>query len=199
VATGGAGPLCAGIVSAAITGITGGDLGDALRARIIAFITAQAFAFVGNQTGHGTLDFLSPKHLANVGGHALVGCASAIAQGGKCGPGALSAAVGSLAGPAVGNQFPNPDTNPGHPIGGTVASAVVGGVASVAAGGKFANGAITAAFGYLFNQAMKHTYDAQVTTDALHYHHRPSDVGTYSYPAAGDPRPHGGQRRSGGM
>lgn len=35
----------------------------------------------------------------------------------------------------------------------TVAHAVVGGLASVAGGGKFANGAVTAAFGYLFNEA----------------------------------------------
>jgi len=32
-----------------------------------------------------------------------------------------------------------------------VENAVLGGVASVAGGGKFANGAITGAFGYLFN------------------------------------------------
>ena len=33
-----------------------------------------------------------------------------------------------------------------------VASAVLGGIGSVAGGGKFANGAITGAFGYLFNE-----------------------------------------------
>jgi len=33
-----------------------------------------------------------------------------------------------------------------------IATSVLGGLASVAGGGKFANGAITAAFGYLFNQ-----------------------------------------------
>lgn len=33
-----------------------------------------------------------------------------------------------------------------------VASTVIGGAASVAGGGKFANGAITGAFGYLFNE-----------------------------------------------
>jgi hypothetical protein len=34
---------------------------------------------------------------------------------------------------------------------GLVASSVVGGLASVAGGGKFANGAVTGAFGYLFS------------------------------------------------
>jgi hypothetical protein len=38
---------------------------------------------------------------------------------------------------------------------GLVAHAVVGGLASVAGGGNFANGAVTASFGYLFNEAGK--------------------------------------------
>ena len=36
-----------------------------------------------------------------------------------------------------------------------VAISTVGGLASVAGGGKFGNGAVTAAFGYLFNRALK--------------------------------------------
>ena len=36
-----------------------------------------------------------------------------------------------------------------------VATAAVGGAASVAGGGKFENGAVTAAYGYLFNQAVE--------------------------------------------
>jgi hypothetical protein len=75
--------------------------------------------------------------------HALVGCASAVASRGKCGAGALSGAAGSFAGPfLVGLDFQAK----------LVASSVIGGLASVAGGGKFANGAVTAAFGYLFNE-----------------------------------------------
>ena len=47
---------------------------------------------------------------------------------------------------------------------GTVAEATLGGLASVAGGGKFADGAITGAFGYLFN----HVGHLLVGTDA-HY------------------------------
>lgn len=36
----------------------------------------------------------------------------------------------------------------------TIQSAIVGGTASVLGGGKFANGAVTGAFGYLFNDAI---------------------------------------------
>jgi hypothetical protein len=44
----------------------------------------------------------------------------------------------------------------GFSVGSLVANAVIGGVASVAAGGNFANGAVTAAFGYLFNEVGDH-------------------------------------------
>ena len=78
----------------------------------------------------------------NMAGHAAVGCLSAMASGGKCGPGALSGAAGSFAGPLL--------TGLGKTEG-LVAHSLVGGLASVAGGGKFGNGAVTAAFGYLFN------------------------------------------------
>jgi hypothetical protein len=96
---------------------------------------------VGEITGHKP-EFMTPAHAANMGGHALVGCASAVMGGGKCGPGALSGAAGSFASPLLRTL------NVQHNV---VAHAVVGGLASVAAGGNFANGAVTAAFGYLFN------------------------------------------------
>jgi hypothetical protein len=108
---------------------------------------------IGNITGH-TPDFLSSAHLQNIAGHALVGCLSAVMGGAKCGPGALAGAVGSFAAPILRDIFPHPKTNPSHLFGGTVASAIIGGLASVAGGGKFANGAVTAAFGYLFNHAL---------------------------------------------
>src|SRR5262249_43955465 len=93
--------------------------------------------------GHAPLDFMSEAHLFNIAGHALVGCASAVANRGRCGSGALSGAVGSFAGPLLtGLSFESK----------LVATSVLGGLASVAGGGKFANGAITAAFGYLFNE-----------------------------------------------
>jgi transcriptional regulator with XRE-family HTH domain len=56
--------------------------------------------------------------------------------------GAAAGAVASAAGPFM---------ETGSLAGNTAAHAVVGGLASVAGGGKFANGAETAAFGHLFN------------------------------------------------
>src|SRR5204863_9775147 len=89
-----------------------------------------------------TLAFGSDAHLMNIAGHALVGCGSAVASGGRCGPGALAGAVGSFAGPLLRGLDSTSKL---------VATSVLGGLASVAGGGKFANGAVTGAFGYLFN------------------------------------------------
>jgi len=59
-------------------------------------------------------------------------------SGNGCGRGAASAVVGKAA------------TN--YTQGNPIAAVVAGGTASVIGGGKFENGATTAAFGYLFNQ-----------------------------------------------
>jgi hypothetical protein len=169
---GAAAPLCAGLVNAVLTGITSGDLGLALKAGFITAVTAAAFFAVGELTtgfgveggvlnpslgGHGPLGFGSPAHLFNIAGHALVGCGSAVASGGKCGPGALSGAAGSFAGPLLtGLNFE----------GKLVATSIVGGLASVAGGGKFANGAVTAAFGYIFNEVGANRAAHQAAVDA---------------------------------
>jgi RHS repeat-associated protein len=132
--------VCVGIVSAAITGLASGDIGQALKAGLISAVTAYAMFHVGELTGgfsgapnggHAQLNFLSDAHVFNMGGHAAVGCLSAMASGGKCGPGALSGAAGSFAGPLLDNINLNHEE-------GLVAHSAVGGVASVAGGGKFA-------------------------------------------------------------
>jgi RHS repeat-associated protein len=147
------GPVCAAVATAEIAGITTGDFGLALRAGAIAGATALAFYGVGEITSgmpgaipidgtHGTFIPFSEGHIANIVGHALVGCGSAVASGGKCGPGALAAAVPAFAGPFL-MGFGR--------TGRLLVSTTLGGLGSVAGGGKFANGAVTGAFGYLFN------------------------------------------------
>ena len=80
----------------------------------------------------------------NVAGHAAVGCISATMSGGNCGSGALASGIADYATPSVA-------TNGFQVAENTAYLAIVGGATSVIAGGKFANGAETAAFGYLFN------------------------------------------------
>lgn len=157
----GGAPECLAEATAATTavsaGITSGKLGDAIKAGVITYATAEAFMKVGDLTGgHVNLDgtfgpgrvtpgnyFLSGPHIANIVGHALVGCAAGAASGSGCGPGALSAGLGAAAAPGV--------VQTGF-AGGFVAESIIGGVGSVAGGGKFLSGASTAGFGYLFNQ-----------------------------------------------
>jgi hypothetical protein len=127
----------------AVSGIETGKLGLGLRAGLIAAATAVAFFEVGEFTGHQP-QFGTPQYAENVAGHALVGCGQAVASGGKCGPSALAGGVTSAAGPVInGNGF----------FFGLVANTALGGGAAVLGGGKFENGAITSAFGYLFNAA----------------------------------------------
>jgi RHS repeat-associated protein len=141
-------PLIVSATSAYFAGVTSGSLLVAVRAGVIAYATAWAFE-VGTLTLgplHTPAEFGSSAFFENVAGHALVGCGAAVASGAKCGPGALSAAVTAFAGPWIndGQNFS---------VRSLVLNSTLGGFASLAGGGKFANGAITAAFGYLFNQA----------------------------------------------
>jgi RHS repeat-associated protein len=156
--------LTAAASAAVITGLSGGNLGAMLKSAAIAGATAAAFFQVGDWTGafdgtltpfggHGPLAFGSDAHLFNTLGHAAVGCLSAVASGGRCESGAAAAGIGAFAGPAINTAFPNAANDNGQYAGAVAAHGLVGGLASVAGGGKFENGAVTAAFGYMYNQA----------------------------------------------
>jgi hypothetical protein len=139
--TAGACVACVAAISAAIvTGISGGNLGQVLKAAAIAAVTTLAF---------GGTDALAKNPLAYIGANAAVGCASSVASGGSCGSGAASAAVGATLSPVTGQLFPNAKTDIGQYMGATLTRATIGGVVSVAGGGKFANGALTGAYQYL--------------------------------------------------
>jgi RHS repeat-associated protein len=136
-------PLVAAVTAFAIAGITTGNLDYALRAGLIAGVTAVAFQGIGTMTSDVASNFGSGAgDLFRVGASALVGCGSAVASGGKCGAGALSAGVPAFAGPFIPT---------GNVVLALMANSALGGLASVAGGGKFGNGAVTGAFGYLFS------------------------------------------------
>jgi RHS repeat-associated protein len=96
---------------------------------------AAAFVFVGANIPGA----MSPERII---AHAVLGCVQQASSGGQCGPGAAAAAFGKIA------------TGLTQDWGGAAQFAVttvVGGTVSVIGGGKFANGAAQAGFGYLFN------------------------------------------------
>jgi RHS repeat-associated protein len=147
--------VAAAASSALITGVSGGDLNAVIKNAVVAGATAVAFFGVGEATG-GLPGFGTPNYIENVAGHAAVGCVSAVASGGKCGAGALSAATGAAATPLVADVFGNPQGNAAARVEGATATGIIGGFASVLGGGKFEDGAVTAAFGYLFNAGGLH-------------------------------------------
>ena len=109
--------------------IAGGDFEDAMIG-----------AFAGGALGATGFSLKGPQAVL---AHALIGCARAAASGGECGPAAAAAAFGK----ATTGHFDAPGS-----FADMAATTIVGGTAAVIGGGKFANGAFTAAFQYVLNQ-----------------------------------------------
>ena len=112
-------------------------------------MSAAAFYGVGEFSGAHSFSgskeafFMSPQHVAQTLGHAVVGCAQAAASGGSCASGASAAAFSALAGPQIPGEVGSADNFAGRVI--------VGALGGKIGGGTFEGGAFTAAFGYLFN------------------------------------------------
>jgi RHS repeat-associated protein len=117
-----------------------------LRGAIQGAVSGALFAGIGE--GLGSVSWSDPAAMANaIGAHAAAGCAMQAVSGGDCGSGALSAAFSK----AVSPELPGANAPTEEKVFGVITSAVIGGTAAELGGGKFANGASTAAFGYLFN------------------------------------------------
>jgi RHS repeat-associated protein len=137
------GPIAPGLTAlgSAVAGAAGGfaaglvGSGGDLKAGLLGALSGGMFGFVGGTYSAGSF--------GNYAGHAATGCITSVAGGGKCGSGAASALFGKFA--------TNMTDGIQSDLGRGVASVVAGGVGSVIAGGKFENGAVTAAYGYLFN------------------------------------------------
>lgn len=132
----------AGFVGGAISS---GTLKGALQGAFSSVLFAGVGQFVGDaglSAGGAAIDN-AEKFAGAIALHGVAGCISSVAGGGKCGPGALSAAFSKAALPFTAGFKDGLERGFVH--------AIVGGTASVLGGGKFANGALTGAFSYLFN------------------------------------------------
>ena len=136
-------PACMALGSAALAGAAGGDLGDMLRAGAIAYASAVATQAIGQEFGN-------PAHLGKTVAHGTVGGAISVASGGSFKHGFLAAGTTSLASPAIGMIK---GKGLGARTARIAAAAAVGGTASKLGGGKFANGARTAAYLQGFGEA----------------------------------------------
>ncbi|HEX7687725.1 MAG TPA: RHS repeat-associated core domain-containing protein [Burkholderiaceae bacterium] len=128
-----------GAVEGAATGAAFSVAGDYIN-------NAGAFSSGGALSDYSTDSAIGQGTFGAVAIHGVVGCVSASAFGGKCGPAALSAAFSEAA-----SGYAAEASSSYGLVGGVTVSAIVGGTASVLGGGKFSNGAVTAAEGYLFN------------------------------------------------
>ncbi len=130
-----------------------GSLGAAFRSGAISYATASVFKAVGGKfTGKGGFFGAGVKNgFRHILSHALVGGVSSVLRGGKFGHGFFSAGITKGLTPHFegigGSDF---EVN-GYNIAEATIAGVLGGTISQATGGKFANGAITAAMGNLFN------------------------------------------------
>jgi hypothetical protein len=89
-----------------------------------------------------------PASVQAIALHAGLSCASAIIGGSDCKSAAITGGFTKAISPYI-DLYAGSDTLGQRVAGGLVAS-VVGGTVSELSGGKFANGAVTAAFGYLY-------------------------------------------------
>jgi hypothetical protein len=134
IGCGGYAPVCAGAGQAALATSYGASESQAWNVGARAGATAWVFQLAGEVTPN------DPSSWARYGAHAAAGC---VTSAGHCSQGAAAA--------VLGKWVTNNTRDWGAGIAQGTAAAVAGGVGSVIAGGKFENGARTAAFGYLFN------------------------------------------------
>ena len=130
-------------------GFLGGYVGSGgnLKAALIGGVTGAAAGYIGKAGKFfGAEGALTAERVI---GHGVVGGVASVAQGGKFGSGFLSSAFTKVVSNPI-KQFAN-GFSAGSELIGAAGAAIVGGTASVLGGGKFANGAQTAAIQYLFN------------------------------------------------
>lgn len=140
VAIGGSVSLTSGVIAGASGGFagtlvaTGGDVKAAAQSGL----TGGIFGGVGVAFDGGGF--------ANYAGHGVAGCVSAALGGGDCARGAVAQVFSKFVTVETRGMGLDRYTR-------SVIATVAGGAASVMTGGKFSDGARTAAMGYLFNEA----------------------------------------------
>ncbi|WP_294031886.1 hypothetical protein [Thiolapillus sp.] len=152
----GLGGLAQGIAAEAM----GGTFADGFEAGALSGLQS------GISSGIGGASSLDGPSIGNLGAgitvkrvlaHGLVGGAFARARGDSFGSGFATGVFTKLSAGKLSESIPGK-------FGGAAASAIIGGTASTLSGGKFANGALSGAFGYLYNQAA-HNYSECQTCD----------------------------------
>jgi RHS repeat-associated protein len=127
--------------------LNGGSIGDAFKTGVIGGIVGGITGGLAHGIGGSDLGYFG-----RAAAHGVVQGGAAELQGGQFRHGFSAGFVTAAASPAIG-AFPRQAR--------IVAAAVVGGTASAIGGGKFANGAVGAAFQYLLNDAQHKAAEKQ--------------------------------------
>ncbi|EGG95528.1 Rhs family protein [gamma proteobacterium IMCC1989] len=148
-----AGALGAAAFGGAVGGFVSGLVGSGgdLKSALIGGLTGAAAGFIGASSSFGSVGSVTTSRVL---AHGVVGGTASVLQGGKFGSGFISSAFTKSVSRFVqgGAQFVSGGSKIAADMLGAAGAALVGGTASVLGGGKFANGAQTAAIQYLFNQ-----------------------------------------------
>jgi hypothetical protein len=146
------GAISGGVSGGLNAGLNGGDFNDILRGTVVQGAQGAIAAGFLHPLGEaaGAAGTFSAETAIHVAGHGVLGGASNAALGGKFQDGFLSAAASTFAADAglLGGEG-------GGAVGiasRTIRASIIGGSASALGGGKFANGAYTAAFQHLLNE-----------------------------------------------
>jgi RHS repeat-associated protein len=135
----------------AFGGLQSGSIEGAISGAVQAGLTFGVGSFADALSGAAALGDIAKifEHggIGRAGMHGTLGCMMAVSNGGKCGPAAAAAGFSEIAGGAL------PKDNALLRFAG---KAVIGGTAAYIGGGKFGNGAMTAAFTHLYNEC-QHT------------------------------------------
>ncbi|MCP3427996.1 RHS repeat-associated core domain-containing protein [Alteromonas sp. LMIT007] len=128
---------------------TGGVATGSLKGALIGAFSGAAFHHIGGAFTEGAGGFFEAGGIGHIGTHAFTGGVISVLSGGKFGHGFFSAGFSKFAMSNAGFNYN--DVSTGAVIGRTTIAAVIGGTASKISGGKFGNGASTAAIAQLFN------------------------------------------------
>lgn len=138
------------VSSAVITGNLSGSWRGA--------ITAVIFHGIGDLKVAGSLEKAGipaeAAEAADVAAHGVAGGITSVIQGGQFQSGFLAAGFSQFAGPQLDAHMPSFMGKTTAAIVGGISRGATGGIASVLGGGKFANGAITSSFEYLYNECL---------------------------------------------
>jgi RHS repeat-associated protein len=131
---------CNAAGQAAWAGFSGASASDALKVGVQAGLSTYVNQMIGGVK----------NPWLNTAAHAAWGCAEGEISSGDCGSGARGAFASALIS-SPSTTYGDPYANAGDLVVNTAIQAGVGGLAAVAGGGKFSQGARSAAFAYLFN------------------------------------------------